>query len=86
MDHIMNTLQSVINILHQQLSLDISKAQLTAETPLMGAMPEFDSVSVVNILTAFEDQFGLLIEDEDLDAEIFTTIGSLVEFVKQKQS
>ena len=46
-------------------------------TLLFGALPEFDSMAVANFLTAVEERFGVLIEDDDVEAEDFESFGSL---------
>jgi acyl carrier protein len=51
---------------------------------LFGALPEFDSMAVVTIVTALEEQFDIVIEDDDLTAEVFATVGSLADFVDHK--
>jgi acyl carrier protein len=52
-------------------------------TPLFGALPEFDSLAVANFLTAFEERFAVLIEDDDVEAEDFATFGTLLSFTKR---
>lgn len=74
--------QQVISILANILQLD--KVGLNSESGLIGAIPEFDSMAVVSILTALEEQFGFFVDDDEIDAEIFETVGSLVAFVEQK--
>ena len=56
----------------------------TAETPLLGSIPEFDSMAIVAVLTAFEDAYGFVVEDDEVSAETFATLGTLCEFVEQK--
>lgn len=51
----------------------------------MGALPELDSVGVIMILTALQEQFGIAIADDEIDATIFETVGSLVAFVEAQQ-
>ena len=46
-------------------------------TALFGSLPEFDSMAVANFLTAIEERLGILIEDDDVDAEDFASFGSL---------
>ena len=58
-------------------------AAFSAETPLFGALPELDSMAVANLLTAIEEQAGVLIEDDDVEAEDFATYGSLLAFVER---
>ncbi len=57
---------------------------LTAVSPLFGALPEIDSMAVAGLLTEIEDRFGILIDDDEVDAELFATFGNLVSFVERK--
>jgi acyl carrier protein len=74
----------VKNILRQHLQLGDTVDSYDAQTPLLGAIPELDSIGVVNIITAIEDHLGCTIEDDEITADIFTTLGSLVAFVGSK--
>ena len=53
-------------------------------TELFGALPEFDSMAVATLLTGIEERLGVLIEDDDVDAEDFATFGTLLAFVRRK--
>jgi acyl carrier protein len=53
-------------------------AAFTDETELFGALPEFDSMAVANLLTGIEERLGILIEDDDVEAEDFMTFGRLL--------
>ncbi len=77
----MQILNEVIKILVSVLQLT---EQLNAQSPLLGAIPEFDSMSVVAIITALENRFGFVVEDDEIEGAIFETVGSLVAFVEQK--
>lgn len=55
-----------------------------ADTPLFGALPELDSMAVAGLLTEMEDRFDILIEDDDIDGDVFETFGSLVAFARAK--
>ncbi|MFT3966877.1 MAG: acyl carrier protein [Sphingobium sp.] len=59
-------------------------AAFDAETPLFGALPELDSMAVATVLTELEDRLGILIDDDDVDAETFETLGNLVTFAQDK--
>lgn len=74
----------VRDILRQHLQLGHAVDDYDADTPLLGAVPELDSIGVVTLITAIEDNFGCVIEDDEIDAEIFATLGSLVSFVETK--
>nr|WP_276591765.1 phosphopantetheine-binding protein [Sphingomicrobium nitratireducens] len=53
-------------------------------TELFGALPEFDSMAVANLLTAMEERLGILIEDDDVEAEDLMTYGRLTAFAHRK--
>jgi acyl carrier protein len=55
-----------------------------ASTPLLGAIPELDSMAVTNVITALEEHFGFTVADDEIGAATFATLGSLSEFVEQK--
>lgn len=55
-----------------------------AATPLFGELPELDSMAVAVVLTAIEDHFGFLIEDDEISGELFETVGSLTAFVQER--
>lgn len=60
-------------------------ASLTAHTPLFGNIPELDSMAVATVLTAIEDRFHILIDDDEVTGELFETVGALAAFVERKQ-
>ncbi len=80
----MSETQTVIEILKQVLQLDDRASGMDDSTPMLGEMPEFDSMAVVSVLTALEEHYGFVIEDDEVSAEIFATVGSLSEFVAAK--
>ena len=80
----MVTLQDITQIIAEVLQLGPRASDFGSDTPLLGAVPEFDSMAVVSVLTAVEDSYGIAIDDDEVSAEIFETLGSLFEFVKEK--
>ncbi|PPD43546.1 MAG: acyl carrier protein [Methylobacter sp.] len=74
----------VKNILRQHLQLGDVVDSFNADTPLLGALPELDSMGVVNIITAIEENVGCVIEDDEISADLFSTFGSLTAFVESK--
>jgi acyl carrier protein len=76
--------RTVLRILDEVLSLNGRSASFDRNTHLVGALPEFDSMAVVALITALEEQFGLVIDDDDIDGQTFATVGSLVDFVQSR--
>jgi acyl carrier protein len=58
---------------------------IRATTPLMGHVPELDSMAVLALVGALEERFGIALDDEDLTAETFETLASLAALVDRKR-
>jgi acyl carrier protein len=82
----MSVLDDIKMLLDRSLGLNGKSASFTESTPLLGNIPELDSMAVVTLMTSIEEHFGIIIEDDEVDAETFETLGSLVAFVQQKGS
>jgi acyl carrier protein len=77
-------LNEVKQVLIDVLSLGPSGEALDASSPLLGSLPELDSMAVVSLIGALEDRFGIEVDDDDISASTFETLGSLAAFVEQK--
>ena len=72
-------------VLADVLGLDRARvAGFREETPLFGALPEFDSMAVAGLLTELEERLGILIEDHEVDADMMETFGALLDFARNK--
>jgi acyl carrier protein len=80
----MQSIAEVKNIVTDTLGLGERGAALQAESPLLGAIPELDSMAVISLITALEEHFGITIADDDISAEVFDSLGSLSAFVDRK--
>lgn len=80
----MATIDQVKAVLGQTLNLDGRDRSFTAATPLFGSLPELDSMAVLQVIMALEERFGMTIDDDDVTAETFETVGSLTAFVDRK--
>ena len=59
-------------------------AAFTETTPLFGALPELDSMAVAGLFAEIEERFGIRIEDDEVDAGMLATFGTLRGFVAGK--
>ncbi len=80
----MSNIDHIKAILDSTLNLGGRAFAFTRETPLLGDLPELDSMAVVMVLTGIEERFGIVIEDDEVSAETFETVGSLVDFIDDK--
>ncbi|MGV7206256.1 acyl carrier protein [Oxalobacteraceae bacterium A2-2] len=78
----MSSLELVQEVLRD--SLGLGRMPLPADTPLLGSLPELDSMAVAGLLTALEQRFGIAIHDDEISARHFATVGTLAGFVQGK--
>jgi acyl carrier protein len=76
--------QDVLAILDDVLSLKGKAAAFADTTPLLGSLPELDSMAVAAVFASIEDRFGITVEDDEVDGSTFATVGSLVTYVNEK--
>jgi acyl carrier protein len=73
------------SVLIDVLGLDPARvAAFDESSPLFGALPEFDSIAVAGLLTELEERLGIVIDDDEVDADMMETFGALLAFAKAK--
>lgn len=80
----MNVQSDVIEILQVNLGVPKGSIKPHPDTPIFGAIPAMDSSSVFGILISLEEHFGFRVLDDEIDAEVLATVGSLTAFVESK--
>jgi acyl carrier protein len=79
-------IEEVKNILTEALQLGAAGAAMDADSPLLGALPELDSMGVVTVIAALEERFDIVVDDDEISATTFETVGTLAAFVAEKQA
>jgi len=80
----MQVLNEILGVLDEVLSLGGRAAGFDRGTPLLGAIPELDSMAVVSLIAGLEDRFGITVDDDDIDGDTFASVGALADFVSAK--
>ena len=80
----MDTFSHITTLLDEVLSLGGRAQGFSRTTPLLGAIPELDSMAVVSLITSLEERLGIVIDDDDIDASAFESVGSLVDFAEAR--
>jgi len=80
----MTLLKEIKNILGSVLQISDAGDSLEMDSALLGAIAEFDSMAVISVIAALEEQFDFDVDDDEIDADIFETVGTLVTFVEGK--
>ena len=81
----MATIDKVRDLLDETLGLGGRASNMTASTPLLGNIPELDSMAVVEVVTRLESEFSIRIHDDEISAETFASLGSLAAFIDAKR-
>lgn len=74
----------VLQVLDEVLCLGGRGMGWSLDQPMLGAVPELDSMAVIGVLNLLEERFGFVVEDDDVDGRTFETLGALVAFVREK--
>ncbi|HEX6869742.1 MAG TPA: acyl carrier protein [Micromonosporaceae bacterium] len=80
-----STLDDVKSVLVSTLGIEDRADSIDESTPLLGSLPELDSMAVVELVAALETRFGFVIDDDEVTGEVFDTVGSLTRFVEDKR-
>lgn len=80
----MDISREVLRLLDEVLSLNGRTSSMTADSPLLGGLPEFDSMAVVALVNGIEERFGVAVDDDEIESATFATVGSLCHFVTAK--
>jgi acyl carrier protein len=72
-------------VLVDTLGIEDRAEAIDGATQLIGALPELDSLAVMELVLALEDRFAITVEGEDVTADVFETLGSLTAFVESKR-
>ncbi len=78
------TVDGVKDVVVSTLGIEGRADQIGAATPLFGAMPELDSMAVIELVVALEERFGVNIGDDEITDETFASIGALAAFIEAK--
>ena len=76
--------EAVKAVVVSSLGVEERAASLDANSQLLGALPELDSMAVLVLVHDLEEAFGIIVDDEDLSADIFDTLAALASFVDRK--
>jgi acyl carrier protein len=76
--------EEVRSLLGDVLKLGPRTLSLRPDTPLMGDLPELDSMAVVAVITELERRYGFTVHDDEISGDTFATVDSLVRFVERK--
>jgi acyl carrier protein len=78
------TVAKVKTVVVTTLGIEDRADTIDASTPLLGALPEMDSLAVVELVVTLHSELGVLLADDEINADVFETLGSLADAVDGK--
>ena len=78
------SIEEVRAVLGEVLQLHDRVNNLMPETPLVGNLPELDSMAIITVITALEEHFNIVVEDDDDISTAFETMASLIQYLESK--
>lgn len=81
----MDVLSNIRDILRDTLQIGERADGMTVSSPLLGQIPELDSMAVISVVTQLEEHFGISVHDDEISAETFATLGSLTAYIESKR-
>ena len=79
-------IEDVKKVVLSVLEIEDRADSIGPDTELLGNVPELDSMAVVELVAALETHFGITIDDDEVDAELFESLTTLTAFVASKSS
>lgn len=77
----MNSMELTRKILRSCLQLGPQADTFDRDTQLLGGLPEFNSLTITAIVAEVEEELDCEIDDAEITAEIFETVGALADFI-----
>jgi acyl carrier protein len=75
------TVDDVKAVVVETLGIEDRADAIDATTPLLGSVPELDSMAVLELLLALEERFDVTLDGQDVTAEAFESLASLTALV-----
>lgn len=80
------TIQKIKEILTTRLKLEIDASEIKDTTHLFGENGlGLDSIDVLELVVGIKKEFGVEIIDRETAEKIFTTIGSIAEYIEKNK-
>lgn len=80
----MLSIEDILRELLAEVLGEPAAMQYAMEQPLLGHIPKLDSLSVFQLIVGIEKKFNIKVQDGDITASAFMTLGNLTQWVKDR--
>ncbi len=81
---ISNIQDRVKKVIIERLNMGAGVLKISGDTPLIGKGLGLDSASLVELVVAIEEEFQIMIDEEDINVDLLRDINSLSDYVCKK--
>jgi serine O-acetyltransferase len=81
-----DTVERLVSLLRRNVEAVPLPATMDGSTGLLGEGIGLDSVEILKLVCAIEEEFGLTLDEGELTAARFKTVGSLAGFIQEKRA
>ena len=67
----------------EKVLVGVDPAEISNDSELVAELG-LDSIQIIGLIGGLEEEFDIVLEDDDLDFELFSTINNLAKLVKGK--
>ena len=76
--------KKILKIISEKTDVGYEHQSISADTELLTSGLGLDSVVMLRLIAAIEDEVGIEFDDTDLPIEVFKNVGTLAEAVRKK--
>lgn len=81
----MSTDDTIMTFITEELSQQRPPEQLTATTQLL-ENEVIDSMGIIQIVGFIEDEYGIVLDDDDLSVDNFATVAAISALIEEKRT
>ena len=75
--------EKIKSMISNEVLVGVSVEEIGNDVSLISDLA-MDSIQMLALITGLENEFGFILEDEDLDMENLSSVNRIAEFVQQK--
>lgn len=75
--------ERIKELIVEKVLVGVNPEEIDSESQLVSELG-LDSIQIIGLIGGLEEEFDIVLEDDDLDFELFSTISSLAKLVEGK--
>lgn len=81
----LSTQDRIKNLIVDRVLVGVNPDEISNDSQLVAELG-LDSIQIIGLIGGLEEEFDMVLEDDDLDFELFSTVNNLAKLVESKTS